>query len=112
MTNNLGICERYSRLQRPPASKKDEDVLANLAAWEKERRDLKELDPTMEEMPGRLQMQAIKCILPLSSRLRDYIDEREDELTTYEKLRNAILMLGLREKKNETGNTLRWMLDQ
>ena len=71
-------------------------MLANLAAWEKEKRNLKELDPNMEEMPERFQMEAIKCNLPISSKLRDYIDEREDELNTYEKLRNTIVSWGLR----------------
>ena len=45
------------------------------------------------------ELEAIKCILPIASKLRDYIDEREDELDTYEKLRNAIMTWGLRKKK-------------
>ena len=101
MTSNSDISERYSRLQHPLASEKDEEVRTNLVAWERARRDLKALDPTMQGMPQKFQMEAIKCILPFSSKLRDYIDEREDDLDTYEKLRNAIMTWGLRKKEAE-----------
>ena len=40
----------------------------------------------MEDMPERVQMEAIRKIVPVQSKLRDHLDEREDALTTFEKL--------------------------
>ena len=101
MTTGQGLSERYGRLQHPPTAKRDEDVLHNLANWEREKRELKELDPTMQDMPERFQMEAIRKIVPISSKLRDHLDEKEDELDTFEKLRNCITSWGLRKKKAE-----------
>ena len=92
-------------MQRPHACKRDEDVLAALAAWKKEKRDLRELDPTGDTMPEMFQMEAVKSLIPLSSKLRDYIDEHENELDTFELLTNAIESWGLRKKKAENRET-------
>ena len=46
-------------------------------------------------------MEAIRKIVPISSKLRDHLDEKEDELNACEKLRNCITSWGLRKKKAE-----------
>ena len=66
-------------------------VLAALEKWEKDRRELNELDVGSPELPEKFEMTAMKCIVPLQSKLRDFIEERENELDTVDKLRNAIV---------------------
>ena len=85
MTSGLGITERYTRVMRPPQSKRDEDVMGNLENWERECRELNELDERGADMSDKMKMTAMKCILPANSKLRDFIEEREDELNMLER---------------------------
>ena len=100
MTSGLGISERYNKVMRPPAAKDDESVLMAVEAWEREKRELKELDPSADisQTPG-FEMTALKCILPSGSRIREHIEEKEDEIKTYIKLRTEVINYATRKRK-------------
>ncbi len=71
MTSGLGISERCTRIMRPTPSKTDEDVLPNLEAWKRDKRELNELDDRDRgaEMSDKFNVTAMKCIPPIASRL-------------------------------------------
>ena len=79
-TSGLGIAERRSKIMIPDQAKKPEEVVGLIEAWEREVRELGELDPLGMELPDNYKKTALKCIL--TTEARDYFDAREEEFDT------------------------------
>ncbi len=60
--------------------------------------ELERLDPMRGALPEKYRITAPKCILP--ERPRDDIDEREDELKTYEAIGGKVIQWAMRKRRD------------
>ena len=71
---------------KPPA--KEEELLAAIGRWEREVEELDSILPPEEIMRDYYKLTAIKCLMVGQAKM--YIDQREDKLTTYDLVRDAM----------------------
>ena len=96
ITSGLGIAERRSKIMIPEQAKKPEEVVGLIEAWEKEMRELNELDPEGAGLPDLYKKTALKCIL--TAEAKEYFDTREEEYETYEDFKNSVMNWAMRRR--------------
>ena len=97
MTTELGLTELRTRVMHPKPPKREEDTLLQLEAWERERQKLIDIEGPSGELPENYKRTAVLQIL--SGRIKEYIEDRQDDYDTYQDLRNAISKHGMRKRK-------------
>ena len=66
--------------------------------WKWDCGELNRLDQHTGELPEKYKITALKCILP--EKLKDYIEEREDELGTYDQIENKVIQWAMRKRRD------------
>ena len=94
-TTGLKLSQRMKWLFTPPQAKSDEEVADLIEAWEREEAEIYRLDPTLE-LGDPWRMTAITCIL--TSRLREHVELRSGQLTTYDELRKEVMAVAVQRR--------------
>ena len=87
---------------RPEACKHEHEIAGAIQKWERNYRRIIEEDKA-EPLPERYRMTAIKCLLV--GEIKRHVTLREDELDTYQQLRDVVMKYGVNRRiKKESGN--------
>ncbi len=96
--SGIGLADMRHRVMVPTRVDNEAELTGAIDKWKWECGELERLDPACGTLPEKYRITALKCILP--ERLRDYIDEREDELRTYEAIEGKVIQWAMRKRRD------------
>ena len=80
----------------PTRATKPEEIVGKIETWERDLRELREIDPDSAELPDAYKKTAFKCMLTQDA--LEYFSTREEEYKTFEELRRAVMSWAMRKR--------------
>ena len=88
--------ERRYKVMLPGRAGKSEEIVGNIESWERDIRELKEIDPDSGELPDAYKKTAIICMLTQDA--LEYFSTREEEYKLFEEFRSSVMSWAMRKR--------------